>query len=45
VLSPFPAEEVLIVQEMVGRAAEAVTAVIETGAAAAMNRWNGPRQA
>jgi PTH1 family peptidyl-tRNA hydrolase len=44
VLSPFPAEQVLIVQELVGRAGDAVLALLEEGPAAAMNRFNGPRQ-
>lgn len=42
VLSPFPEEDVLIVQEMVGRAAEAVSCLVHEGVAAAMNRYNGP---
>ncbi len=45
VLSPFPPESVLVVQEMVGRAADAVECVCLEGAAAAMNRFNGPRRA
>jgi peptidyl-tRNA hydrolase, PTH1 family len=44
VLSPFPAEDVLVVQEMVGLAADAVVVLIEEGAAAAMNRFNAPRR-
>jgi PTH1 family peptidyl-tRNA hydrolase len=43
VLSPFPEEDVLVVQEVVGWAADAVTCLIGEGAAAAMNRFNGPR--
>lgn len=45
VLSPFPPESVLVVQEMVGRAADAVECVCAEGAALAMNRFNGPRKA
>lgn len=40
VLSEFPREDVLIVQEVVGRAAEAVECVIREGAPSAMNRYN-----
>lgn len=40
VLSEFPAEDVLIVQELIGRAAEAVECLIREGAQAAMNRYN-----
>jgi PTH1 family peptidyl-tRNA hydrolase len=40
VLSDFPAEEVLIVQEMVGTAADAVECVLRDGPAVAMNRFN-----
>ena len=45
VLSPFPPEEVLIVQELVGRAGDAVVCLLEEGTAAAMNRFNGPPKA
>ena len=45
VLSPFPAEQVLIVQELVGRAGDAVLSLLEEGAAAAMNKFNGPNKA
>ncbi len=45
VLSPFPPEEVLIVQELVGRAGDAVLCLLEQGPAAAMNAFNGPRKA
>jgi len=45
VLSPFPPEQVLIVQELVGRAGDAVVSLLEEGAAAAMNKFNGPRKA
>ena len=41
VLSDFPQEDVLVVQEAVGRAAEAVECLIEHGPAVAMNRFNG----
>jgi PTH1 family peptidyl-tRNA hydrolase len=44
VLSPFPSEQVLIVQELVGRAGDAVVSLLEDGAAAAMNKFNGPRK-
>ena len=44
VLSPFPPEEVLIVQELVGRAGDAVLSLLEEGTAAAMNMFNGPRR-
>jgi PTH1 family peptidyl-tRNA hydrolase len=40
VLSPFPAEDVLVVQEMVGQAGDAVACLIQQGAHAAMNRYN-----
>jgi PTH1 family peptidyl-tRNA hydrolase len=40
VLSDFPPEEVLIVQEMVGTAADAVECVVREGVGAAMNRFN-----
>lgn len=40
VLSDFPQEDVLVVQESVGRAAEAVECVIREGAPAAMSRYN-----
>jgi len=45
VLSDFPLEDVLVVQEIVGWAADAVECVIREGAPAAMNRFNGPRRA
>jgi hypothetical protein len=35
---------VLIVQELVGRAGDAVVTLLEEGPAAAMNRFNGPRK-
>ena len=42
VLSEFPPEEVLIVQEAVGQAADAVECLVREGAATAMNRFNAP---
>src|SRR6187397_1480718 len=41
VLSDFPEDEILTVQEMVGQAADAVECLIREGAPAAMNRFNG----
>ncbi len=43
VLSDFPAEDVLVVQEMVGYAAEAVECLVREGTVVAMSRYNGPR--
>ncbi|HEX6737778.1 MAG TPA: aminoacyl-tRNA hydrolase [Vicinamibacteria bacterium] len=43
VLSDFPQEDVLVVQEAVGWAADAVACLIAEGPAAAMNRFNGKR--
>ena len=40
VLSPFRKPQYPVVDEMLERAAEAVKAVLESGAAAAMNRFN-----
>jgi PTH1 family peptidyl-tRNA hydrolase len=40
VLSDFPPEEVLVVQEAVGAAAAAVECLLAEGVAAAMNRFN-----
>ena len=40
VLSDFPPEDVLVVQEAVGAAAAAVECLLAEGAAAAMNRFN-----
>jgi PTH1 family peptidyl-tRNA hydrolase len=40
VLSDFPPEDVLVVQEMVGQAADAVEVIVAEGAVAAMNRFN-----
>jgi PTH1 family peptidyl-tRNA hydrolase len=42
VLAEFSQEEVLIVQETVGRAAEAVECALKEGLDSAMNRFNGP---
>jgi PTH1 family peptidyl-tRNA hydrolase len=42
VLAPFPEEEVLVVQEVVGYAVEAVFCAMTDGTAAAMSRYNGP---
>jgi peptidyl-tRNA hydrolase, PTH1 family len=44
VLSPFPEEDVLVVQELVGWAADGVECLLREGPAVAMNRFNGPRQ-
>ena len=43
VLADFPPDEVLVVQEAVGLAADAVVCLLEEGAAAAMNRFNARR--
>lgn len=45
VLSDFPQEDVLVVQEMVGWAADGIECAIGEGVAAAMNRFNGQRRA
>lgn len=45
VLSDFPEEDVLVVQEVVGWAADAVQCLVREGAQEAMNRYNGPRRA
>jgi PTH1 family peptidyl-tRNA hydrolase len=42
VLSEFPREDVLVVQEIVGSAADAVECFVRDGASTAMNRFNGP---
>ena len=42
VLAPFPPEDVLIVHETVGRAADAVESCLKDGLVATMNRFNGP---
>jgi PTH1 family peptidyl-tRNA hydrolase len=44
VLSDFPKEDVLVVQEAVGWAAEAVHCLVREGAPLAMNRFNGARK-
>jgi PTH1 family peptidyl-tRNA hydrolase len=44
VLSGFPKEDVLVVQEAVGWAAEAVHCLVREGIPAAMNRYNGARK-
>jgi peptidyl-tRNA hydrolase, PTH1 family len=41
VLAPFPADDILVVQESVGRAADAVESLIREGATPTMNRFNG----
>ncbi|HUG54378.1 MAG TPA: aminoacyl-tRNA hydrolase [Vicinamibacteria bacterium] len=43
VLGEFPSEDVLVVQEVVGLAADAVLCTLKYGAVEAMNRFNGPR--
>lgn len=45
VLAEFPPEDVLVVQEVVGWAADAVACLVKEGAEEAMNRYNGPRRA
>ena len=45
VLSEFPPEDVLVVQEMVGWAADGVECAIGEGVPAAMNRFNGQQKA
>jgi PTH1 family peptidyl-tRNA hydrolase len=42
VLDAFPPDEVLVVQEAVERAADAVEYALREGTVAAMNRFNGP---
>ena len=42
VLAPFPDEDVLIVQEVVGTAVEALAWALREGTASAMSRYNGP---
>jgi PTH1 family peptidyl-tRNA hydrolase len=44
VLSDFPEEDVLVVQEMVSLAAEAVESLCREGVGPAMSRYNGPRK-
>jgi PTH1 family peptidyl-tRNA hydrolase len=45
VLSEFPEEDVLVVQEIVGWASDAVECLMREGVTVAMNRFNGPRGA
>ena len=42
VLAPFPDEDVLVVQESVGRAADAVECALRDGIGVAMNEFNSP---
>lgn len=44
VLADFGPDEVLVVQEMVGRAVEAIECLLREGAPSAMSRYNGPRR-
>lgn len=44
VLSEFAPDEVLVVQETVGQAAEAACCLLREGTAAAMSRYNGARR-
>ena len=44
VLSDFPQEDVLVVQETIGWAADAVECALADGVPAAMNRFNGQRR-
>ena len=44
VLSEFPEDDVLVVQEMVGLASEAVQCLLVYGVGETMNRFNGPRR-
>jgi peptidyl-tRNA hydrolase, PTH1 family len=43
VLAEFPPEDVLVVQEVVGLAADAVTCCVKYGPVETMNRFNAPR--
>jgi len=45
VLSDFPKEDVLVIQESVGWAADAIECLVREGGPAAMNRFNGERKA
>jgi peptidyl-tRNA hydrolase, PTH1 family len=45
VLAPFPEEDVLVVQEVVGYSVEAVDWAMREGTASAMSRYNGPLKA
>ena len=42
VLGEFPPEDVLVVQEVVGLGADAVTCIVKYGAVETMNRFNAP---
>jgi peptidyl-tRNA hydrolase, PTH1 family len=44
VLAEFPPEDVLVVQEVVGLAADAVTCLVKYGPVETMNRFNRPRE-
>jgi PTH1 family peptidyl-tRNA hydrolase len=44
VLSDFTSDEVLVVQELVGRAAESVECLLRDGTTEAMSRYNGGRK-
>src|SRR5438093_331152 len=44
VLSDFPEEDVLVVQEVIGLAADAVDCLLREGVGPAMNRFNGPQK-
>jgi PTH1 family peptidyl-tRNA hydrolase len=44
VLADFPDEDVLVVQEVVGLAADAVACLLKYGTVETMNRFNGPRE-
>ena len=44
VLSDFPEDDVLVVQELVGRASDAVECLLREGVLQAMSRFNGPRR-
>ena len=43
VLQPFRQQELLVVEEMLKRAAEAISLWMYRGIAVAMNRYNGPK--
>jgi len=45
VLADFPKEDVLVVQEAVGFAADAVESLLREGSVSAMNRYNGAHKA
>lgn len=44
VLSDFPEEDILVVQELVGRASDAVECLLREGVPLAMSRFNGARR-